>query len=289
MTTHWEKAPFTTAYGSLQKNKTATKLPFSIGGITRQGFDHIHYGISNQDAINIIIEDELIIGVLCDGCTSNHEENMSGFSQNQVGASLLSQMVANLCLENMTLRTNRKVNLEVFTKWLTRETKQRLKTIMKATKVEDTQKMPFICNTLLTTVTGFIIRKKEYFIFHCGDGVAQANNKHFDLSVDSGKYLTCLEETSTTIKSFFKIISKGYTKDLNHLYIASDGFQENQILKHSSFNNMLTKSEQKSGFTNLISDFHINVLEDYFEEEELIKQWPSDDASLLLVRRTKNK
>lgn len=289
MTTFWEKAPFTTAYGSLYKNKIATQLPFSIGGITRQGFDHIHYGISNQDAINFIIEDELIIGVLCDGCTSNHLENMSGFSQNQVGANLLSQMVTNLCLENMKRRTNRKVNLKVFTKWLTEETQQRLKAIMKATKVKNNEKIPFICNTLLATITGFVIRKKEYFIFHCGDGIAQVNNKHFDLSFDSGKYLTSIKDTSSTKLSCFKIISKGYTKDLNHLFIASDGFQENQILKHQSFSNMINKSEKESGFTNLISDFHINVLEDYFEEDEMIKQWPSDDASLLLVRRTKNK
>lgn len=288
MTTYWEKAPFTTACGSLQKKKSTTKLPFSIGGITRQGFDHIHYGVSNQDAINIIIDDELIIGVLCDGCTNNHQDNVAGFSQNQVGANLLSQMVANLCYENMIRRTHRKVNLQVFTKWLTSETKQRLKMITKSIKVKDAQKLSFVCNTLLATITGFVIRKKEYFIFHCGDGVAQVNNKHIDLSFDSGKYLNFLEDENHTNKSHFKIISKGRTKDLNHLYIASDGFQEEQVLKHSSFYDMLNKPVEKSGFTDFISDFHANVMDDYFEEEDVIKLWPSDDASLLLVRRTKN-
>ncbi|WP_439131449.1 protein phosphatase 2C domain-containing protein [Polaribacter sp.] len=288
MITYWEKAPFTSACGSLQKKKSTTNLPFSVGGITRQGFDHIDYGISNQDSINIIIENKLIIGVLCDGCTNNHQDNITGFSQNQVGSNLLSQMVANLCYENMISRTNRRVNLRVFTKWLTRETKQRLKSITKSIKVQDSQRLPFICNTLLTTITGFIIREKEYFIFHYGDGIAQVNNKYFDLSSDSGKYLTFLEDSQKTNKPYFKIISKGRTKDLKHLYIASDGFQEGKILKHFSFYNILNKPGDKPGFIDFIPDFHANVMENYFDEEEIVKLWPSDDASLLLVRRIKN-
>lgn len=289
MISYWEQAPFSTAYGSLLKQKTTTQLPFSIGGITRQGFDHIHYGISNQDAINIIIEDDLMIGVLCDGCTNNHQENLAGVSQNQVGANLLSQIVANLCYENMIKRTQRKVNLNVFTKWLTRETKQQLKTIIKAVKVKDHQKLPFVCNTLLATVTGFVIRKKEFFIFHCGDGIAQVNNKYFDLSFDSGRYLTSFANKKPTNSANFKIISKGFTKDLNHLYIASDGFQEGKMLQHSSFLKMLNKRSKTSGFNDFVSDFHIHAMEDYLEQEDYLKPWPSDDASLLMLQRIKNK
>ena len=47
--------------------------------------------------------------------------------------------------------------------------------------------------------------------------------------------------------------SKGFTKDLNHLYIASDGFQEGKMLQHSGFLKILNKRSKTSGFNDFVS------------------------------------
>lgn len=286
MINNWEKAPFINNSGGLLKQDAHTNLPFSIGAITRQGFNHIDSGISNQDAIRLTVKDDLIIGILCDGCTSNHPELLDEFSQNQVGANLIAKMVLNLCYQNILPRKN-KMNLEVFAKWLTNEVSQRIKMILRVLKIDKNQHLNFICNNLLSTITGIIIREKEFFIFHYGDGIVKVNKKKYDLSKSSGNYIATSQYMSNYDELSFKIVTKGMTKTLTNVCIASDGFSLD-MLNTNRFNKLSTKKPTKNGFIDLIPEFHGEFLNQYFDEKKSLESWPNDDASLIMIRRQKN-
>lgn len=278
----WEKAPFGIATGGLASKKLHTRLPFSVGGISRQGLDHIHMGVPNQDAVNIIIEENFIIGIICDGCTSGNEESVDPFSGNQMGAQLLAQLVGNLCYENISPRINR-MNKTKFLQWLSGQTLQRLDKIVDTMRVPETEKKMFSYHMLTTTLVGFILRKEEYFLFHCGDGAAQVNGDYYSLSSHSGNYLSKWMGHKHPPVVFNKI-TEGKTKDLSFLYLATDGFLQKNMLQSKIFQDMLNhKNIPERGFTDLVPELHMEVL-NHWEEMET-GSWPGDDSSMIMVRR----
>ncbi|MCY1660128.1 protein phosphatase 2C domain-containing protein [Chryseobacterium sp. SL1] len=280
----WEKAPFGIATGGLTTEQLNTKLPFSVGGISRQGLDHIHMGVPNQDAVNIIIQDDFIIGVVADGCTSNNENSVDSFSSNQVGAQLLAKLIGNLCCENISPRKNR-INKTKFLHWLSEQTLQRLEKILDIMRFSDKERKQFSYQTLTATVIGFIIRREEFFLFHCGDGIVQSNQNSYNLSSHSGSYLSKWIDRDTPPVVFNKI-TEGKTKDLSHLYIATDGFLQGNLLKSEVFQEMLhNENQSQKGFVDLIPEFHMEVLDNWEEMET--NAWPGDDSSMIMVRRKK--
>lgn len=284
MLTNWENTPFRIASGSLCLSNTETELPFSIGSITRQGFEHIRLGISNQDYINIKISEKLLVGVLCDGCTTNSEKHISDFSSNEFAAQALSEMIANLCFENIKPRKNR-VNLENFMSWLNKHTQKNMEKVLWRLGVKKSvQQELFQFQNMTTTVVGFVIREKEYFLFHCGDGIAKVNKNLYDLSHDSGTYFGSTKEAK------FKIFHTGQTDDLKTVMIASDGFSSIPILESESFNRFYnSKKNFETGYIDLIPEFHIEVLNKFYPSFEVDKKWPKDDSSMILIRRANKK
>lgn len=286
MPSNWEKRSFQMASGSLKESKTETNLPFSIGGITKQGKEHIKLGISNQDAVNFRIDSELIIGILCDGCTSHHESLLSNYSSNQAGALLLSEMIVNYCYKDIHVRKNR-MNLDKFLQNLERALLSKINRISKSCSVSDDDRLSFFYNYFTSTTIGFVIRKKEYFIFGCGDGYVGVNDKTINLKRHSGNYLVNRFDPSADLsKKLFHILKRGKTDDLNHLYLASDGFDHSSILKSDFFKDLRFKSAfPYSGYIDLIPEFHLNVINPYFDNETQEERWPIDDSSLILLRR----
>lgn len=282
---NWEKRPFQMAAGSLKETQLETKLPFSIGGVTKQGNDHMAIGISNQDAINYSIDDELIIGVLCDGCTTHHEDFISPYSNNQVGALLLSEMITNYCYNDIRVRKNR-INLDKFLKNLQNTLLQKINKIRKSCAIPDWDKDFFLYNYFTTTILVLVIRRKEFFVFGCGDGYVGVNNTLTQLNKQTGDYLINWSNPQQNNELAFKTIARGATEQLNKVYLASDGFNTTQILKSSYFRNMLEHSDNShTGFIDIIPEFHLDVIEPYFNANTAQDSWPKDDCSLMVVRR----
>lgn len=288
MSNKWEQRPFQLACGSLKNTETETKLPFSIGGASRQGFEHIRCGISNQDAITIKIDDDFMIAVLCDGCTSHDESLITDYSTNEVGSRLLAEFVANFCFEDIKPRKN-KMKITPFLNRLNNELHQRLKRLMKVLLVKGEHQLPFLFSMLTSTLIVTIIRKKEFFIFHCGDGFVGVNKEIYDLNSDSGSYLTNAfdPQFNKNNQMLLKLITSGNTSELNHIYMATDGFEHSQILESSFFKKVLRKQEYPhTGYIDLLGELHLEIIEPYYQENRPIRQWPLDDASLIMIRKT---
>ncbi|MGB0871328.1 MAG: protein phosphatase 2C domain-containing protein [Flavobacteriales bacterium] len=282
----WEDCAFISKYGNLGKHTEKSNLNFSIGAITKQGNSHIEKGISNQDAINMAVGKNYIIGILCDGCTSTHKDLYNSFSQNHFGSILISNMLINLCEENIVPRKN-KMKPEKFIKWLSEQTqvrlKQCLKTIRKTNNIDHA-----ISNLFSSTIIGFVVREKQFFVFHFGDGIVQINTKQYDLSSNSEQYFSsCIIKPKGAIQ--FNLIEKGATENLENIMVASDGFKNDSLLKSNVFNKFITKQldSSKPTFQDLIPEMHLKVLNPFLEHENKIRHWPKDDSSLILLRKKK--
>ena len=287
MPNNWEQRPFQLACGSLKNTETETKLPFSIGGVSRQGFEHIRCGISNQDAINFKVDDNFIVAVLCDGCTSHDESFITDYSSNEVGSKLMAELIANFCFEDIKPRKNR-IKIEPFLRRLNTEIHQRLKRLMKFFLVKGEHQLPFLFNMMPSTVIITVIREKDYFVFHCGDGIVGVNEKTYDLNSDSGAYLTnAFDPDFIPNTPLLKLVTSGNTQDLNQIYMATDGFNHSDILKSKFFESVYGKQDYPlTGFIDLIPEFHLEIIEPYYQANQNIRQWPIDDASLIMLRKT---
>jgi len=286
MSNSWEQRPFQLAPGSLKRTGTETELPFSISGVSRQGFEHIRNGISNQDSINFKIESDFIIAVLCDGCTSHDESFIADYSSNEVGAKLLAELITNFCFEDIKPRKNR-IKVDTFINRLNVEIHQRLKRLMRCLLVKGENQLPFLFNMMTSTVIVTVVRKKDYFIFHCGDGLVRVNDTSYNLNSDSGAYLTnAFDSRFDSSKPLLKLVDSGKTADLNQLYMATDGFNHSTIIESSFFEDIYKKdSYPHTGFIDLIPEFHLDVIEPYYEQQQSVRSWPIDDASLIMLRK----
>ena len=288
MSDNWEQRPFQLACGSLKNTETETKLPFSIGSVSRQGFEHIRCGISNQDAITIKINDDFMIAVLCDGCTSHDESLITDYSSNEVGSRLLAEFVANFCYQDSAPRKNR-MKINPFLNRLNTEVHQRLKRLMKVLLVKGEHQLPFLFSMMTSTIIVTVIRKKEFFVFHCGDGFVGVNNEIYDLNSTSGSYLTNAFDPRFNSNNplLLKLITSGNTSELNHIYMATDGFEKSQILESSFFKKVLHKQNHPhTGYIDLLGEIHLEIIEPYYQKNKPIRQWPIDDASLVMIRKT---
>ncbi len=270
----WEKIPFQNISGSLCENKVDTQLPFCIGAVTRHGKAHSQNGINNQDAVHLVIENDFIVGVLSDGATNNHELIVNEYSFNEVGASLIAHIVANLCAKNVRPRKN-KMNQKKFLRWLSEQTILNLKKIEKSLQSQKDELISTRHNLFTASVIGFIIRKKEFLVFHCGDGFVSLNNKIQELNSD---YLSRYFNSSDVA---FQEIFHGNTKDLDSLSLFTDGFNR-RIIESDGLNGIL-KSEPIRGYWDLVPEFHEQVIESL--DDHTIENWPYDDATTIILKK----
>ncbi len=275
----WTQSPFFSNFGSLSKAHKSTSLPFSIGSISRQGHGHLQNGINNQDAQNLIIDDKWIIGVICDGCTSNHPGGFNKFSANHIGASLHAELISRLCY-SFIKKSKVIAEPDSFMEWLSDRYRPRLAKIITTLGVRKASLEEFVCNYLLATVIGFVITPNNYCIFHWGDGFTIINDQLTPLSSDSGKYsaLSILENNST---QKFKPIAHGNTSELERIIIATDGMGESDFISKEILPGFYVS--KKSGPIDITPQLHTSVLNDFYRGNN--GKWPTDDASMIVLQR----
>ena len=273
----WGHIPFESSSGSLNSKHKTTKLPFGVGSFTRQGRAHNNLGINNQDALQLIIEDQFIIGVLCDGTTNNHEDIVNTYSKNEFGSILLSHVVSYLCAENIAPRKN-KMNRIKFLQWLSERTVNSIDKTVKMLRIPEEDIIATRQNLLSATIIGFIIRPKEYFVFHCGDGFITINNSIIELNTDYP-----LRYTNNRRKTMFQECAYGVPSDLHSLGIFSDGFTS-EIISSFAMKELLNIPFHHNGYQDLIPDFHLGVLNSL--DDHTINSWPHDDASAIILKKS---
>lgn len=294
MQIYWE-TPFIHHFTNFRMADDDIKLPFAVGGGTQQGVEHKLDNQNNQDASCILIDNNYIMGCVCDGCSSTHDYLKDSFSNNEVGAKLIGHIVTRNAQRIIKDKEIEDVNL--FLNELSENVLQKLVKLVDIFCEEDEMdKELFIFDFLMTTVLGFVVTQEKYIVFYCGDGVIGIDNK-INVLEETGSYFgekvlqTCCPDKYSAIKSHnsdFKIFSSGEVADLNNIFIATDGFYDianNYKEALVDFVDQATKNV-RSGFDNILSEFRNRILKNEAVYSEIMsKNWPRDDASFLLLRR----
>lgn len=291
------QALFVYRFINFKKGYNETELPFVLGGATQQGWLHKLDSINNQDAVSISIGNDIIIGIICDGCTSTHDKLQDSSSNNEIGSKLTGRIFIH---DIHKIITNKGIeDPHLFIKELSENVLQRLQQLVTTFCDEDTDdKELFIFDLLTTTILGFVVTKDKYIIFSSGDGIIGINN---DIKIleDTGIYfgekllhMCCPGRYHVSNNCELKVIDNGETMNINNIFLATDGFCHLVENNHDVLLNFIKKNPKatKNGFDNLMQEFIQNILSnDAVTYDTVFRAWPEDDASFLLLRKVDNK
>lgn len=295
MNSSWIKIPFSCRFVNFKSKDVALSLPFAVGGATQQGTKHILDNHNNQDALSILIGKEFLLGTLCDGCTSTHDEIRDSFSNNEVGAKLIAHIV--ISNAQKLLKGTRFNDPDLFVQALSQKTCRQFVTLVKHLAGDDEKERElFIFDFLMSTIIGFVVTREHYFVFGCGDGIVCINNQ-ITILQEAGSYFAasilprCCPSmyTKTTDSNSLKVRYSGITSDLRNIFLATDGFNEiaerfpQTLIK---FINGSISTRPNGGFDFLLPDFRKQFLgADTIAKYFITSGWPKDDASFLLIKR----
>lgn len=207
-------------------------LPFEVAYGTVVGGDHIGLGKNNQDGFHIIKEDDLIIGVICDGCGSDNSPH------SEVGAKVGARIIANevyqlinesdaasLIVEAVRKRVIHK--LEIIARYMG-ETKTESGRLSRS----ETIKQYFLFTSLV-----FVMIPKRTIVFGIGDGYNAINGSVNYIEPNEGNEPTYLSYglVNTSHEDVkFKIFCNCHTDEVSTILIGTDGLGD--IVKNSERN-----------------------------------------------------
>jgi hypothetical protein len=203
------------------------------------GESHITFPIGYQDAQFCINQNGIFVGVICDGCSLATD----GYTQNQVGAILGSELIARNIFKYAKAKRKRSLEFDYILR------KSNIKSFVFFSKLLDNlrnsrlciNRIKFIEEKLLFTVIGLLIVKDSYCFFGCGDGLFGINSDICNIKNDfsSQKYFEPLLNSKGPER--FIIYRIGTIKANDTLWIASDGLQDifNREEGNKNFNEFL--------------------------------------------------
>jgi hypothetical protein len=268
-------------------NLRSCSLPYQFGGATQCGRLNDHN--NNQDAVAVVSRDELVVGVVCDGCSSSS----LGYSNSEVGARLLGVLTAEIVVQ--AIESTSVARFGEVLPGIERAVFERLADMLKILTGSDDQDKAI--NTLwLATVVGFAVDRTDFVVFGCGDGLYAVDDQVTTLSGFEGRYLAARllsgHDWSNRLANedgAFSVHRTGKVASLRGLLIGTDGFED----LTDRFPDLVAKfvqdpgdSAAEAGFcSGLGSDFRRRV----WQTDE-VSRWAAtqdrhDDRSFLLLRR----
>lgn len=272
-------------------SKNHNSLPFSVFALTQQGLEHQKINVGNQDAGTLYLGKNILIGSVADGCTSGN--NLNRKSYNQTGAVIGGYLIVRL-LRKLVLKKH--IPLSDILPPLEQELIINLRKFVNALNPWDFERHEVIKNFFLSTLIFFVITEDEYLIANCGDGDILINGNHNSLNSDSGSYfannlieMQKLENGNYSIKPSlnFRNVSQGKTVNLHNLFIATDGFLDEDILRHRAFQEFFLKTAS-NGRGNGFHDRRLEFRRDFLSSTLEMKNgriWPQDDATFISIQR----
>lgn len=200
---------------------------FEVAGGSVIGRDHILYNKPNQDAYYYEIRDNIIAGVVCDGCGS------TPFSQ--VGASLASKMIIKTILDIYKKNPKEKMILENCKNKL-------IDNLLTIAKEISHNYLLAIRDYFLFTIVGFIVINNKYSIFTIGDGVFCINGNSTILTAEGNAppYISYnfydrkyFEEEFIKLFSGFTIQAESSIDEIESLLVGTDGVTD--ILQNKEY------------------------------------------------------
>jgi len=276
----------------LSDSKNKSRLPFSIFGLSQQGISHMGSSIGNQDAGNVYVGSNLLIGCVADGCTSGN--NINNKSSNQVGASLTSYLVCRI-IRKLLVKKN--IAVPDLKDHLEKELLTHFRRIGNILNPWRLERDLVINNFMTATFLMFVVTADDYLIFSCGDGNVYINGNSLDLVSEGGKYFSnnLLQNEQPFDRSQqhvltvpIKITAQGKANELESILIATDGFIDREVIETPRFNSFFFgthSSKLQNGFNDLKYEFRTGIADPVLAEKDG-RTWPQDDATFISLKRT---
>jgi hypothetical protein len=286
------RSPFQIRISHFETPKAACELPFAIGGATQNHWDAAE-SQNSQDALAIIVNTKVIVGVVTDGCTGTHPKlENSCNSSNEVGAKLLAFLVSRAALSMATTQGD-PLSADAFVESLSKTVQRKLLTMLDLFAESDAaDREMFALDFLMATILGFVVTETQFIIFHCGDGIIGLNGKIHVLDSEAGTYLasdliiplTEQNRADLAKRHSLKPFASGSTIDLESVFLATDGLSR-LVGEHpnalASFINTSPPSQQTTnGFDFLLQEFRQKLA---WNPDVTIPI--DDDATFALLRR----
>lgn len=200
---------------------------FEISGGSIIGRDHRLAGKSNQDAYLWLTDDEVIVALICDGCSSGKHSEVGA----KIGASLLAKEIIEQWRRNLMSKTGSPKAWSGFLEQVRQNVLSQIRILAKAMAGDF---VDVIFDWFLFSALGFVVTPEETVLFSAGDGVFAVNGKLSKIGPfpsNAPPYL-CYELVKFSLAEFdFKMLRFQVnifcpTKDISSLFIGSDGLAD---------------------------------------------------------------
>lgn len=243
-------------------------MNFKITSASIIGKSHYNLNYNNQDALKYYQNEDLILGVICDGCGSG--------AYSEVGANLGANYFVNYFVDSFI---NNKITNELINNFED-EMIVFFNKLIELQKNNEAKIEDFIFNYLYFTILGFVVTEDITYIISSGDGFYKVNENCFFINQENKpKYLAN------------KILNKNYsfncykyeTEAINLLSISSDGIHSiNEHFMNSNLENISTFSEIFD-----FEGFYDNEIEfsKFLKDLSINKNILTDDTSIIMLKR----
>jgi hypothetical protein len=265
-----------------------TELPFTVGGATQAG---LHPGMegNNQDAVGLLLDRDLIAGVVCDGCASPSEYSQNSRSSNEVGAKLSCVVLARLCW--MLAHKGGLVDPERFLERLGRAYGERILQFSGLGGRRPCMKNYLLFEFFTATVIGFVVTREHFLVYGVGDGLTLINGALDERKSKEGEYpATRLLAPRGSVRPGplrLDAIASGSTGTIENLLIGTDGMYDFFRMTPEVAGLLAPSAEGgPRGYDPLVTrDLRRRIHQLPGEDSRILLDMPHDDRSLISLRR----
>jgi hypothetical protein len=198
-----------------------------IAAGTVRGTEHVRTGRNNQDAFHFAQTEDLVIGLVCDGCGSG--------AHTEVGANMGSRMVVKNLTDSLHPKTCNELTPSDVTTILENvrlSVTSQIRTLAEAMNTTDPI-VSIITDYFLFTCVGFFLTRKQCVAFYLGDGICSLNGKVTRFEPMHGNFPAYLAYNAVDHRTFqipeealhFNIHKILPISELESLLVGTDGVQ----------------------------------------------------------------
>jgi hypothetical protein len=256
----------------------SSQFEYACGSII--GRNHVLASKNNQDALRIILWDNFMTAVVCDGCGSGKHSEVGA----KLGTLMVTDAIADLLHQGLAisepdfwnvLKINLLQKVKAFVEISTNEAQESV--------------MEFVNNYLLFTIVGLVITPSETVSFSMGDGAIAVNGKLTQIPAypdNAPPYLAYGLYRPDAVS--FEIRDRIPTSELESILIATDGIDDLIAVEEvRQFWQEDRYFKNPDAIRRKLAMLNREEVKPDWQKRELIKRSGvlSDDTSLIVIRR----
>ncbi|GBO55612.1 hypothetical protein APA_3763 [Pseudanabaena sp. lw0831] len=243
------------------------------------GRNHVLASKNNQDALRIVLWDNFVTAVVCDGCGSGKHSEVGA----KLGARMVTDAIADLLNQGLA------ISEPDFWNVLKINLLQKMTGFIAIANEEPESVMEFVNNYLLFTIVGLVITPSETITFSMGDGAIAVNGKLTQIPAypdNAPPYLAYGLYRSDAIE--FEIRDRLPTAEVESILIATDGIDD--LIAVEEVNQFWQEDryfKNPDAIRRKLTMLNREEVKPDWQKRELIKRSGalSDDTTLVVIRK----